>query len=102
MATSLSDTGLKLSLQVDGKRISIERDEAMMSLIHHNMQLGKIVTLVGQLFQNVSPEVSARLYPVWAEAYRSALQDMQNAYNLGVTEERTKCVAMMSKLNQTN
>ncbi len=79
-----------------------ERDEAMMSLLHHNMQLGKVVTLVGQLFQNVSPEVSARLYPVWAEAYRSALQDMQNAYNLGVTEERTKCVAMMSKLKQTN
>jgi hypothetical protein len=66
------------------------------------MQLGKVVTLVGQLFQNVSPEVSARLYPVWAEAYRSALHDMQKAYNLGVTEERTKCVAMMSKLNQTD
>ena len=28
MATSLSDTGLKLSLQVDGKRISIERDDS--------------------------------------------------------------------------
>ena len=68
----------------------IECDEAMMSLIHHNMQLGKMVTLVGQLFENVSPQVSARLYPVWAEAYRSALQDMQNAYNLGVTEERKK------------
>ena len=27
-ATSLSDTGLKLSLQVDGKRISIERDDS--------------------------------------------------------------------------
>ena len=79
-----------------------ERVEAMVSLSHNNMQLGKVVTLVGQLFQHVSPEVSARLYPVWAEAYRSALQDMQNAYNLGVTEERTKCVAMMSKLNQTN
>ena len=79
-----------------------ERVEAMVSLSHNNMQLGKVVTLVGQLFQNVSPEVSARLYPVWAEAYRSALHDMQNAYNLGVTEERTKCVAMMSKLNQTN
>ena len=79
-----------------------ERVEAMVSLSHNNMQLGKVVTLVGQLFQNVSPEVSARLYPVWAEAYRSALQDMQKAYNLGVTEERTKCVAMMSKLNQTN
>ena len=79
-----------------------ERVEAMVSLSHNNMQLGKVVTLVGQLFQNVSPEVSARLYPVWAEAYRSTLQDMQNAYNLGVTEERTKCVAMMSKLNQTN
>jgi len=79
-----------------------ERVEAMVSLSHNNMQLGKVVTLVGQLFQNVSPEVSARLYPVWAEAYRSALQDMQNAYNLGVTEQRTKCVAMMSKLNQTN
>ena len=75
-----------------------ERDEAMMSLIHHNMHLGKVVTLVGQLFQNVSPEVSARLYPVWAEAYRSALQDMQNAYNLGVTEERKK----YEQLNQTN
>jgi hypothetical protein len=79
-----------------------ERVEAMVSLSHNNMQLGKVVTLVGQLFQNVSPEVSARLYPVWAEAYRSALQDMQKAYNLGVTEERTKCVAMMSKLNQTD
>ena len=79
-----------------------ERVEAMVSLSHNNMQLGKVVTLVGQLFQNVSPEVSARLYPIWAEAYRSALQDMQNAYNLGVTEERTKCVAMMSKPNQPN
>ena len=76
-----------------------ERVEAMVSLSHHNMQLGKVVTLVGQLFQNVSPEVSARLYPIWAEAYRSALQDLQNAYNLGVTEERTKCIAMMAKLN---
>ena len=75
-----------------------ERDEAMMSLSHNNMQLGKIVTLVGQLFQNVSPEVSARLYPVWAEAYRSALQEMQKAYNLGVTEERAK----YEQLNQTN
>ena len=75
-----------------------ERDEAMMSLIHHNMQLGKVVTLVGQLFQNVSPEVSARLYPVWAEAYRSALQEMQKAYNLGVTEERAK----YDHLNQTD
>ena len=28
MATSLSDTGLKLSLQVDGKRISIESDDS--------------------------------------------------------------------------
>ena len=79
-----------------------ERDEAMMSLIHHNMQLGKVVMVVGQLFENVPDAVSARLYPVWAEAYRSALQDMQNAYNLGVTEERTKCIAMMSKLNPTN
>jgi hypothetical protein len=79
-----------------------ERVEAMVSLSHNNMQLGKVVTLVGQLFQNVSPEVSARLYPIWAEAYRSALQDMQNAYNLGVTEERTKCIAMMSKLKTTN
>jgi len=75
-----------------------ERDEAMVSLSHNNMQLGKVVTLVGQLFQNVSPEVSARLYPVWAEAYRSALQEMQNAYNLGVTEERTK----YEQLNQSN
>jgi hypothetical protein len=67
-----------------------DRVEAMMSLSHNNMQLGKVVTLVGQLFQNVSPEVSERLYPVWAEAYRAALQDMQNAYDLGVTEERKK------------
>ena len=79
-----------------------ERVEAMMSLSHNNMQLGKVVMVVGQLFENVPAEVSARLYSVWAEAYRSALQDMQNAYNLGVIEERTKCVAMMSKLNQTN
>ena len=76
-----------------------ERVEAMVSLSHHNMQLGKVVTLVGQLFENVPAEVSARLYPIWAEAYRSALQDLQNAYNLGVTEERTKCIAMMAKLN---
>ena len=75
-----------------------ERVEAMVSLSHNNMQLGKVVTLVGQLFQNVSPEVSARLYPVWAEAYRSALQDMQNAYNLGVTEERKR----QEHLNQPN
>ena len=75
-----------------------ERDEAMMSLIHHNMQLGKIVTLVGQLFQNVSPEVSARLRPDRVEARRSALQEMQNAYNLGVTEERKK----HETFNQTN
>jgi hypothetical protein len=67
-----------------------DRVEAMMSLSHNNMQLGKVVTLVGQLFQNVSPEVSERLYPVWAEAYRAALQDMQNAYDLGVTEAQKK------------
>ena len=79
-----------------------ERVEAMISLSHNNMQLGKVVMVVGQLFENVPAEVSARLYPIWAEAYRSALQDMQNAYNLGVTEERTKCIAMMSKLNPTN
>ena len=79
-----------------------ERVEAMVSLSHNNMQLGKVVMVVGQLFENVPAEVSARLYPIWAEAYRSALQDMQNAYNLGVTEERTKCIAMMSKLNSTN
>ena len=79
-----------------------ERVEAMVSLSHNNMQLGKVVLVVGQLFENVPAEVSARLYPIWAEAYRSALQDMQNAYNLGVTEERTKCIAMMSKLNPTN
>ena len=79
-----------------------ERVEAMISLSHNNMQLGKVVMVVGQLFENVPAEVSARLYPIWAEAYRSALQDMQNAYNLGVTEERTKCIAMMSKLKSTN
>jgi len=79
-----------------------ERVEAMVSLSHNNMQLGKVVMVVGQLFENVPAEVSARLYPIWAEAYRSALQDMQNAYNLGVTEERTKCIAMMSKLKPTN
>ena len=79
-----------------------ERVEAMVSLSHNNMQLGKVVMVVGQLFENVPAEVSARLYPIWAEAYRSALQEMQNAYNLGVTEERTKCIAMMSKLNPTN
>ena len=79
-----------------------ERVEAMISLSHNNMQLGKVVMVVGQLFENVPAEVSARLYPIWAEAYRSALQDMQNAYNLGVTEERTKCIAMMSKLKPTN
>jgi len=79
-----------------------ERVEAMISLSHNNMQLGKVVMVVGQLFENVPADVSARLYPIWAEAYRSALQDMQNAYNLGVTEERTKCIAMMSKLKPTN
>ena len=79
-----------------------ERVEAMISLSHNNMQLGKVVMVVGQLFENVPAEVSARLYPIWAEAYRSALQDLQNAYNLGVTEERTKCIAMMSKLKPTN
>ena len=79
-----------------------ERVEAMISLSHNNMQLGKVVMVVGQLFENVPAEVSARLYPIWAEAYRSALQDMQNAYNLGVTEERTKCIAMMAKLKTTN
>jgi len=79
-----------------------QRVEAMISLSHNNMQLGKVVMVVGQLFENVPDNVSARLYPIWAEAYRSALQDMQNAYNLGVTEERTKCIAMMSKLKPTN
>ena len=79
-----------------------ERVEAMISLSHNNMQLGKVVMVVGQLFENVPADVSARLYPIWAEAYRSALQDMQNAYNLGVTEERTKCVAILSKLKKTN
>jgi hypothetical protein len=79
-----------------------ERVEAMISLSHNNMQLGKVVMVVGQLFENVPADVSARLYPIWAEAYRSALQDLQNAYNLGVTEERTKCIAMMAKLNPTN
>jgi len=79
-----------------------ERVEAMIALSHNNMQLGKVVMVVGQLFENVPADVSARLYPIWAEAYRSALQDMQNAYNLGVTEERTKCIAMMSKLKPTN
>ncbi len=78
-----------------------ERVEAMIALSHNNMQLGKVVMVVGQLFENVPAEVSARLYPIWAEAYRSALQDMQNSYNLGVTEERTKCIAMMSKLKPT-
>jgi hypothetical protein len=79
-----------------------DRVEAMISLSHNNMQLGKVVMVVGQLFENVPADVSARLYPIWAEAYRSALQDLQNAYNLGVTEERTKCIAMMAKLNPTN
>jgi hypothetical protein len=78
-----------------------DRVEAMMSLSHNNMQLGKVVTLVGQLFQNVSPEVSERLYPVWAEAYRSALQDMQNAYDLGVTEAQKKANEKQTQ-NQTN
>ena len=79
-----------------------ERDEAMMSLIHHNMQLGAVVELVSKLFRHVPDDVARDLYPQWAEAYRAALHDMQNAYTLGVTEEKTKCVAMMAKLKNTN
>jgi len=78
-----------------------ERTEAAPAINPQNMQLGKIVMVVSQLFANVPPDVSARLYPAWAEAYRSALSDLQDAYTLGVTEERTKCVAMTSKLNPT-
>jgi hypothetical protein len=78
-----------------------ERVEAMMSLSHNNMQLGKLVELVSKLFTYVPANVSAPLYCEWSEAYRAALQDMQDSYNLGVTEERTKCVALMTKLHPT-
>lgn len=80
---------------------AFERNEAMVALLHSNMQLGKVVDLVAKLFQHVPADVSARLYPEWAEAYRAALHDMQQAYTLGVTEEKTKCIAMMDKLKHT-
>jgi hypothetical protein len=79
-----------------------DRVEAMMSLSHNNMQLGKLVELVNKLFNYVPAQASAPLYCEWSEAYRAALQDMQKAYDLGVTEERTKCVAMMSKIHDNN
>ena len=79
-----------------------QRDEAMVSLSHNSMQLGQIVDVVHKLFRlSEGTTDNALLYCEWADAYRAGLKELQQAYQLGRTEEQTKWIITATKLNQS-